>query len=240
MPPPFITRAEFDSLKNNFQSQIDQYNSSIDSKIDGAIASYLAGIKLSQTQSFNIIKVDDETEINFLNGDFYSDHRLPNVNGIYNVSAWSFSTWSKNMINHKWFSHGWTITKNDEWADEETNYVPLCGFMSGDESRYDGLYYRGTALRYNETWNLNYTYGLSYSDLSSYDVATRNKYVRVYYPFALSNLGYYNLIQNKSIYYNLIIKTQADTTGEYTGTSQWTYYNNSFNVYLDNVVPQFY
>ena len=30
----FITKAEFDSLKNDFQSQIDQYNSSIDSKIE--------------------------------------------------------------------------------------------------------------------------------------------------------------------------------------------------------------
>ena len=44
----FITKAEFDSLKNNFQSQIDQYNTSIDSKIDGAIASYLAGINIAK------------------------------------------------------------------------------------------------------------------------------------------------------------------------------------------------
>ena len=44
----FITKAEFDSLKNNFQSQIDQYNTSIDSKIDGAIASYLAGINVTK------------------------------------------------------------------------------------------------------------------------------------------------------------------------------------------------
>ena len=44
----FITKAEFDSLKNNFQSQIDQYNVSIDSKIDGAIASYLAGINVAK------------------------------------------------------------------------------------------------------------------------------------------------------------------------------------------------
>ena len=42
----FITKAEFDSLKNNFQSQIDQYNTSIDAKIDAAIASYLSGIKV--------------------------------------------------------------------------------------------------------------------------------------------------------------------------------------------------
>ncbi len=46
----FITKAEFDSLKNSFQSQIDQYNTSIDSKIDGAIAAYLAGIRLTNKQ----------------------------------------------------------------------------------------------------------------------------------------------------------------------------------------------
>ncbi len=39
-------KEEFDSLKNDFQFQIDQYNTSIDSKIDGAIAAYLAGIQI--------------------------------------------------------------------------------------------------------------------------------------------------------------------------------------------------
>ena len=48
----FITKAEFDSLKNNFQSQIDQYNTSIDSKIDGAIASYLAGVRVAATSQW--------------------------------------------------------------------------------------------------------------------------------------------------------------------------------------------
>ena len=42
----FITKAEFDSLKNNFQSQLDAYNTGIDNKIDTAIASYLAGINV--------------------------------------------------------------------------------------------------------------------------------------------------------------------------------------------------
>ena len=49
----FITKAEFDSLKNNFQSQIDQYNTSIDSKIDGAIASYLSGITLEKKSNLD-------------------------------------------------------------------------------------------------------------------------------------------------------------------------------------------
>lgn len=41
----FITKAEFDALKSQFQAQIDTYNQGIDSKIDNAIASYLSGVK---------------------------------------------------------------------------------------------------------------------------------------------------------------------------------------------------
>lgn len=44
----FVTKAEFEALKNSFSKQLDDYNASIDGKIDGAIASYLAGIKLSE------------------------------------------------------------------------------------------------------------------------------------------------------------------------------------------------
>lgn len=43
----FVTKAEFEALKNNFNKQISDYSRSIDGKIDGAIASYLAGIQLS-------------------------------------------------------------------------------------------------------------------------------------------------------------------------------------------------
>ena len=54
----FITKAEFDSLKNDFQSQIDQYNTSIDSKINGAIASYLAGINVARQSSIDSLCYD--------------------------------------------------------------------------------------------------------------------------------------------------------------------------------------
>ena len=50
----FITKAEFDSLKNNFQSQLDSYNMSIDSKIDSAIASYLSGIKNTPEETLSL------------------------------------------------------------------------------------------------------------------------------------------------------------------------------------------
>ena len=58
----FITKAEFDSLKNNFQSQIDQYNTSIDAKIDGAVAAYLAGISVSvKSETMLYGELDDVT-----------------------------------------------------------------------------------------------------------------------------------------------------------------------------------
>ena len=44
----FVTKSEFEAMKNNFSSQVNQYNTSIDTKIDGAIASYLAGINIEQ------------------------------------------------------------------------------------------------------------------------------------------------------------------------------------------------
>lgn len=49
----FITKAEFEALKINFDKQIDDYNSSIDNKIDGSIAAYLAGIKTNKKETVN-------------------------------------------------------------------------------------------------------------------------------------------------------------------------------------------
>ena len=43
----FVTKAEFETMKSDFAEQIENYNESIDAKIDGAIASYLAGINLA-------------------------------------------------------------------------------------------------------------------------------------------------------------------------------------------------
>ena len=44
----FVTKGEFEALKKDFANQVVQYNESIDSKIDGAIASYLAGINVQK------------------------------------------------------------------------------------------------------------------------------------------------------------------------------------------------
>ena len=61
----FVTKAEFEALKNNFSSQIDNYNTSIDSKIDGAIAAYLAGSELSREPDNLWVKIMNSSANNF-------------------------------------------------------------------------------------------------------------------------------------------------------------------------------
>ena len=51
----FITKAEFESMKADFDEQINNYNKSIDNKIDGAIAQYLASIKLNKKTQLDIV-----------------------------------------------------------------------------------------------------------------------------------------------------------------------------------------
>ena len=44
----FVTKAEFDTLKEHFKKEVENYENSINDKIDGAIAQYLAGIQLKK------------------------------------------------------------------------------------------------------------------------------------------------------------------------------------------------
>ena len=63
--PSFITKADFESLKKDFNEQIDKYNNSIDGKIDGAIANYLAGIGIQKKTIFDPI-VSNYADINWV------------------------------------------------------------------------------------------------------------------------------------------------------------------------------
>ena len=78
----FITKAEFDSLKNDFQNQIDNYNTSIDSKIDGAIAAYLAGVQISKTTE---LKLDSKCGYEFPLVLFYNDNSWNNPASDYYI-----------------------------------------------------------------------------------------------------------------------------------------------------------
>ena len=78
----FITKAEFDSLKNNFQSQLNEFNTSIDNKIDEAIASYLSGIKIELSQTVYTV-LSDWKNITMRNYELKNEYAVPETNLIY-------------------------------------------------------------------------------------------------------------------------------------------------------------
>ena len=106
----FTTKSEFEALKNNFANQIDNYNLSIDSKIDGAIANYLAGITIKQKTIKSIINADWDTVV--MESRYYKNaYQYPNLSLFYSA------LWQSTSGND--FSELW---KNTAWWYGSINY----------------------------------------------------------------------------------------------------------------------
>ena len=160
----FITKAEFDSLKNNFQSQIDQYNTSIDSKIDGAIASYLAGISVARTSALvNLLKIaeaNDQKNVGFCVWKSPAEARnTVDIFALYSVGM-SYGLQDYTTQGSSAF-HGWWIVGNNRANGPNGNYVQypnqLVGSVNGGSNTYySALYYASFPFAAIDLINLNY------------------------------------------------------------------------------------
>ena len=66
----FVTKAEFEAVKNNVQGQIDAYNNNLDNAIDGAIATYLATVDVGGTSDAMFEKIKLKLNDGSLLGNF--------------------------------------------------------------------------------------------------------------------------------------------------------------------------
>ena len=147
----FVTKAEFDSLKKNFADQIDNYNESIDAKIDGAIASYLAGIRLSKEEK---LFLDDKCMYKFpmvldhLNRWSDADSKYYNVSsprieykqylmvncGSYNFPTLKLEVDPSNVTSYTVTkmpsSVNWTYSNSVSLEDYSINTVGVSGFIA--------------------------------------------------------------------------------------------------------------
>ncbi|MBO6134441.1 MAG: hypothetical protein J6O09_01520 [Lachnospiraceae bacterium] len=154
----FITKAEFDSMKNDFQSQLDRYNSSLDNKIDGAIASYLSGISIPKVvdvdcliknlnavyrtfkkaewnnyNSTDTVAVNEWVQIQYVKGAWQMDAN-PSV-GEYNGIEWMRVMQTTPRGNWTTSTFGWwtPVKKNDT-----LNYY----YVSNNYQKREVMYYR--------------------------------------------------------------------------------------------------
>ena len=155
----FITKAEFDSLKNDFQNQIDQYNTSIDSKIDGAIASYLAGISVAKTTTKSILTKNWTSGYTMLNKVINNDYTVyPNATGNAALYWWrindnktanhvAYDTAAKIMNSYFNFSYSPTHTTNKR--------VLVTNVTSAATLNLDKMTWAGVANNAYEGWTLS-------------------------------------------------------------------------------------
>ena len=93
----FITKAEFDSLKSSFQEQINRYNQSIDNKIDGAIAQYLAGITINNEPTLyaDMIRESIGQNLKFLNYIEGTGSQNIGARYVFDKNRWYSTNWNK-------------------------------------------------------------------------------------------------------------------------------------------------
>ena len=155
----FITKAEFDSLKNDFQSQLNQYNSSIDAKIDEAIASYISGIKVETTVSESIINSKWE-DVSVISGSFYNTFKVPDLNLQFFLNSLfqNADTTDPRDDYNFWYivMHYAQLKYTEDWSTIKNCRRNLVT-CTGTEEDPKNLIWAGRATRYSESWNISRT-----------------------------------------------------------------------------------
>lgn len=232
----FITKSEFDSLKNDFQSQIDKYNSTIDSKIDDAISQYLAGINAGVGKKYGLIYSGENTH--FMMGVLAPEFRVPSINAIVSVSGRA----PRAINNQKMYSSELTVHYPGDWSTNETQKKPLiklCSDYSGtnNEQYPNKVYWDGQALRYLEKVNINSYKIYQHNDLAAFD-RTNSKRMNGQYLLYLRSIGYNASMVSQNVI-NPTVTPQYQSGSSWisaaSSQSQLVYYvTNKFFVKLDD------
>ena len=148
----FITKAEFDALVNTFNEQMDGYEHSLVSKVDGAIANYLAGLDDHETLTLkpHFIKVTGESEnITSRKWDDYPyGYLVPKVTASVSYSAnlnSSGATYSK--------SANWNLANSNKNANGKR--ILVTEVVDNGVKKY---YYAGYTVNYGETFDIAWSY----------------------------------------------------------------------------------
>ena len=161
----FVTKAEFEALKADFSSQVDDYNDSIDGKIDGAISAYLAGIRLSEIVTADIIN-KSWTEISSINGVLNNTYKVPDVNlnfmigTIHEVGADGPTSVAVDVIKTDtgyYFTsvhHYSSLRYREDWSTNKNCYRNLVYCTGSSPIDVGDIIWDGMAVRYRESWYL--------------------------------------------------------------------------------------
>lgn len=152
----FVTKSEFEALKRNFADQITNYESSIDSKIDGAIASYLAGVNLTKKENIPVI-YSNWDKVTCMNYALANSMKLPDVDlnligNSYGVPTGEpYTGWNFHCI--------WNVYYRFTYTRPGGAYQKrlLCDAGTEGSTYPEKIFWKGMALDYWEKISINQT-----------------------------------------------------------------------------------
>ena len=194
----FTTKIEFEALKKDFESQIENYNNSIDGKIDGAIAAYLAGIKTSKIETMNIL-TNDWTEISSFNGVWEPSFQYPDLSIIYAGGMANDFSWNPNNWNKKFSMPFWRQYRYDRTnTNVNKSYRPL---VTGNKetSQTTDMVWNGVANYYVETFESTLAFQTQGSgDLAAVEVKGGSHTLKFLNPCYYTMSGYVSNFKSKN------------------------------------------
>lgn len=120
----FVTKFEFENLKSNFQTEVNNYNSSLDRKIDGKITTYLEALKIPQPVTNLVNKYEDlvGSKMTWL----YAIPGSGTKSRVAEVSLTSTGYLTRKSVSNFYYNAG-----GYSWKDSQLNYYPLATLMFG-------------------------------------------------------------------------------------------------------------
>ena len=175
----FITKAEFDALVNDFNSRIEDYEKSIDAKIDGAIAEYLAGLATASSyimeDLIHVAKVNSNNNLKFIRW------KTPQAaNNVDDVSAGFYITHSTGSVVLSNGIRGMAIMCNNvAWAGGLA-LIRYTNFTENSSNFTSYYYYAMFPFGVQDVTNKVYT-----GDVSNWYLQDINRY-RVHYDLSVN------------------------------------------------------
>lgn len=197
----FITKAEFDSLKNNFQSQLDAYNTAIDTKIDTAIASYLSGINISVSRTFDVIN-SNWKEVTFINGVFDNDYVVPDIYFLLAASGYYQSDITYGGV-RDWSSYAFFYYKRTANSANRKNCFNVLEGIEGTPTR---LQWKGIVRGYRESIVYSLDTNSKYVSLGGWNWPSYDKRVLIENPLKPKGASY--SINSNSVITDFTLKCQ--------------------------------
>ena len=145
----FITKSIFENMKTDFDTQLSRYNSSLESKIDGAIANYLAGIKLIKKIEIPL-QVKNYDEMMWQHGlQLYGKWKDFTANKTYtyqNTDKWCYP----NLAQKRHYIRETVLMAWDHWQDAYSS--PDIGLKFTITGASDGVFYGAISWNQNDQW----------------------------------------------------------------------------------------